>query len=80
MLDFELLSILSQRIDVSKQIASIKANNNMSILQINRWKEVLDSRMNSAEKLGISPEFIQKIMEQIHTESVRVQDKIIKES
>ena len=80
MLDLELLSILSQRIDVSKQIASIKANNNMSVLQINRWQEVLDSRMNSAEKLGISPEFIQKIMEQIHTESVRVQDKIIKES
>ena len=79
-LDFELLSILSQRIEVSKQIATIKADNNMSVLQINRWQEVLNSRMNNAEKLGMSTEFVQKIMEDIHTESVRVQDEILKES
>ena len=80
MLDQELLAILSQRIDVSKQIALIKADNNLSVLQINRWQEVLESRLHIAKELGISLEFVQKIMEQIHTESVRVQNDILKES
>ena len=76
-LDSELLSILSQRLDIVKQIAEIKINNNLTVLQLGRWQEVLNNRIDIATNMGLSAEFTQKLLEQIHTESVRIQEKIM---
>ena len=76
-LDSELLSILSQRLDIVKQIAEIKINNNLTVLQLGRWQEVLNNRIDIAGNMGLSAEFTQKLLEHIHTESVRIQDEIM---
>ncbi len=76
LLDDELLNILSQRSDVSRKIAEIKLHNNLPILQLDRWKNLLQDHLSEAEKKHLSPEFIRKIFETIHSESVRLQDEI----
>ena len=76
-LDTELLSILNQRLDIVKQIAEIKHSNNLTVLQLDRWQKVLNNRIDVATKMGLSADFVQKLLEQIHTESVRIQEKIM---
>ena len=76
-LDRELLSILSQRLDIVKQIAEIKINNNLTVFQLGRWQEVINNRIDIASKMELSAEFTQKLLEHIHTESVRIQNEIM---
>ena len=72
-LDDELLQTLAKRFEIVRQIAKIKNSNNLSVLQIDRWNEVLNKTICKAEEMKISTDFIRKIMEQIHAESVRIQ-------
>jgi chorismate mutase len=76
-LDNELISILSERMRVSREIGHYKKENNMPILQANRYDEILTKRIAQAIELGMSQEFIKSILEAIHEESVQQQVKII---
>ena len=51
----------------------------MSVLQINRWDKLLKERMQQAEKKGLRGGFVKEIFEQIHEESVSIQDEMLKE-
>ena len=76
--DAEIVSLLAQRMEIVKQLSEVKHRNNMSILQIDRWKDILQSRMQQADKLHLNSDFVKDIFEQIHRESVALQDKIAK--
>ena len=75
-LDDELMQILSQRMKVSEKIAQYKKENNITILQTNRWNEILNRACQRAEKLGLSKEFITKYFDAVHMESISHQTKI----
>ena len=75
-LDDELMQILSQRMKVSEKIAEYKKDNNITILQTNRWNEILNRACQRAEKLGLSKEFITKYFDAVHMESISHQTKI----
>ena len=76
-LDDELMQILSQRMKVAEKIAVYKKENNITILQTNRWNEILNRACQKAEKLGLSKEFITKYFDAVHMESINHQTKII---
>lgn len=75
-LDDELMQILGQRMKVAENIAVYKKENNITILQTNRWNEILDRACQRAEKLGLSKEFITKYFDAVHMESISHQTKI----
>jgi len=75
-LDDELMQILGQRMKVAEKIAVYKKENNITILQTNRWNEILDRACQRAEKLGLSKEFITKYFDAVHMESISHQTKI----
>jgi chorismate mutase len=75
-LDDELMQILGQRMKVSEKIAEYKKENNITILQTNRWNEILNRACQRAEKLGLSKEFITKYFDAVHMESISHQTKI----
>ncbi|MDL2315295.1 bifunctional 3-deoxy-7-phosphoheptulonate synthase/chorismate mutase type II [Bacteroidales bacterium OttesenSCG-928-C19] len=76
-IDKELLHILSKRTDIIRTMAEIKRENNMSVLQINRWNEVLKNVSDLATEIGLDQEFVQHLMSLIHNESIRIQNLII---
>jgi len=76
-LDDELMQILSQRMKVSENIGLYKKENNITILQTNRWNEILDRAVKKGEKLGLSKEFITKYFDAVHMESINHQTKVI---
>jgi chorismate mutase len=77
-LDDELMQILSQRMKVAEKIGQYKKENNITILQTNRWNEILERACNKGEKLGLSKEFITKYFDAVHIESINHQTKVFK--
>ena len=76
-LDIELLDILKRRMDLVKDIGLNKKENNVTILQNNRWLEILKSRTIYAIKNGLNDRFIQKLLKVIHQESIDNQNNIM---
>jgi len=76
-LDDELLQVLGQRIKVAEKIGQYKKDNNITILQTNRWNEILDRAFAKSDKLGLSREFITKYLDAVHMESINHQNKIM---
>src|SRR6186997_190477 len=65
-LDDELMQILGQRMKISEKIGEYKKNNNITILQTNRWNEILQRAVQKGESLGLSKEFITKYFDAMH--------------
>jgi chorismate mutase len=76
-LDDELLTILGQRIKIAEKIGEYKKQNNITILQTNRWNEILERAFAKGDKLGLSKEFITKYFDAVHMESINHQNKIM---
>ena len=76
-LDDELMQILSQRMKIAEKIGEYKKNNNITILQTNRWNEILERAFNRGDKIGLSKEFITKYFDAVHMESINHQNKIM---
>jgi chorismate mutase len=76
-LDDELMQIVSQRMKIAEKIGEYKKNNNITILQTNRWNEILHRAIQKGEMLGLSKEFITKYFDAMHMESINHQNKIM---
>lgn len=76
-LDDELMTILGQRMKIADKIGEYKKNNNITILQTNRWNEILEKAFAKGDKLGLSKEFITKYFDAIHLESINHQNNVM---
>lgn len=75
-IDQQLLKLLSQRMEISRQIGAIKHQNNMPIFQPQRWEQVLAQQQKAGAALGLDDHFVKEIAEKIHRESLRMQEEI----
>lgn len=78
-LDQKLLELLSKRMSVSEKIAIFKKENGLSIVQTDRYHDILIKRIAEAVSMNMNPEFMRKVLEAIHEESVRVQLDVFNE-
>lgn len=76
-LDDELMQLLGQRMKIADAIGEFKRSNNITILQTNRWNEILDRAFTKGEGLGLSKEFITKYFDAVHMESINHQNRIM---
>jgi len=77
-IDNQIFELLSQRFEISKQIALFKKENNIPILQIDRWDAVCEKRLAQARELGMDADFVQNFLKLLHDASIKRQEKIIK--
>ncbi len=75
--DDQLLELLSQRFRICREIGQYKKEHNMTVLQTERYNEILDKRGAQGALCGMSEEFVKTIFEAIHEESVHQQLEII---
>ena len=76
-IDTELLSLLSKRMQLSREIGNYKKEHGLSVLQAQRYNELLDNRARKGEELSLDPDFVKAVLRTIHDESVRIQIDII---
>jgi len=79
-LDDELLEVLSSRMKIVQQIGEYKKDNQVTILQINRWDQIVNNRVAVGSKSGLKEEFVRDIFDAIHTASIKEQTRIMNES
>jgi chorismate mutase len=76
-LDTELMEILSARTEIVDQIALYKKTNNVMALQIDRWSQMMNMRLSTAQKLKLNETFVKILFQLIHEDSVRQQTEMI---
>lgn len=76
-LDGQLLELLAKRMRVSTEIGIFKKEHDMTIVQTDRYDEILTKRIAEATEMKMNPEFMRVVLEAIHEESVRVQLDIL---
>ena len=78
-LDDEILKLLSRRMEAAEGIGRIKRENNVMILQVSRWNQVVERVLARSEELGLSQDFLKIILEAIHIESINKQNHVMKQ-
>lgn len=76
-IDNQLMELLAKRMQVCREIGHYKKEHNITVLQASRYNEILEKRGVQGTLTGMSPEFVAKVFESIHEESVRQQVEII---
>ena len=75
--DNNLIQELAKRMRIAREIGTYKKEHDMTILQTGRYNEILEKRGSQGSLCGMDSEFIKKVFEAIHEESVRQQMEII---
>lgn len=75
--DSKLIQVLGERMRIADEIGMLKKENNVSVLQGKRWKEVLEKMKTEGLPENLGEEFILKLFRAIHQESIVHQEKII---
>ncbi len=76
-LDFQMIDMMEHRFKLVDEIGKLKKENNVIILQLERWKKIIESRLKYANQDHISKEFLLKILQMIHKESIQRQNNIM---
>jgi chorismate mutase len=76
-IDEDIIRTMGKRMEVIEKIGEYKRDNNVTILQIERWLEILRTRTDWGEAHGFSADFIKKLCQLVHKESIRKQTDIM---
>jgi chorismate mutase len=76
--DKELFNILEERMKVAVEIGAYKKANDITVLQPERWQEILDKTIEQGKAHDLSSEFVTKVFTAIHQESINKQTKLMK--
>ena len=71
------MTLIGQRMKLADKIGIYKRENNITILQTNRWNDILERAYDKGEELGLSKEFITRYFDAVHLESINHQNKIM---
>ncbi len=76
-LDNDLLELLAKRMALSTQIGEYKRDNNVTILQVAHWKQLIETSISKAGQLNLPKDFIKGLYQLIHDESIRRQTNVM---
>ena len=79
-LDREIIEAIASRMKLVDEIGDYKKDNNVTIFQLERWKEILKTRPGWGKSLLLNENFVEDLYKIIHDESIRVQTEIMKKS
>ncbi len=77
-MDAEVVDLLGKRMELVEKLGRIKGENNMPVYQIDRWREIVDTRTQWGAKNGLDAEFILKLFGLIHDKSIQTQIDLLK--
>ncbi len=78
-IDSRIMELLAERMSVARKIGEYKRARSMSVVQRERFNELLMLAEAKAEEMGVSRRFIHQIFSAIHEESVRQQIALTEE-
>jgi chorismate mutase len=76
-IDFQLIELVASRMNISEKMGEYKFKNNVAVLQMERWLEILRTRSDHGTARNMEPAFIERLMTLLHQESIRIQTAIL---
>ncbi|HEU5161682.1 MAG TPA: chorismate mutase [Thermoanaerobaculia bacterium] len=76
-LDEEIVQKLAARMKIAEKIGHYKRENNVTILQVNRWEEIVRTRGAIGRAMGLDEGFLRDMLRLIHHESIQVQTRVM---
>ncbi len=76
-IDRELLEVLAARMAVVEKLGDYKRENNVAVLQLDRWKQLHTNRATMGKSLNLYPELVEEMFKLIHMESIRKQTEVM---
>ncbi len=76
-IDQELINAFSRRMQVVERIGEFKHDHGVTILQIDRWLEILRTRTAAGESLGLERDLVVELCQLLHKASIRKQTEVM---
>lgn len=76
-LDDRIFELLGERMQLSEDVGQFKRDNNITILQAEHWKKIIEKRIAQRAEFSLTRQFVKQFMDSIHQESIRHQTKIM---
>jgi chorismate mutase len=76
-IDHQLIELVASRMKISERIGEYKCRNGVTVFQLERWLDILRTRMEHGINEGLDREFVGNLIRMIHEESMRCQDRVI---
>lgn len=76
-IDKSIIRLLGERMRIIQEVAAIKKDQNISIYQEKRWQELLGQHIETGKNEGLNINFILKIFDSIHLESIDKQIGVV---
>lgn len=72
-IDSKIIALLAQRMKVVSRVGEYKKKNNMEAHQPDRFRQVLQSKVDMGGKLGLNRKLIEKIYHAIHEAALEIE-------
>jgi len=72
-IDKDVISLFAKRMGIAREIGQYKKENNITIFQSDRWENIIKSRISEGTDKGLSEDFMESLLNNIHSESIRSQ-------
>ena len=76
-IDDALIKNFFKRMEMIRKIGILKKGNQVTILQVERWKKIEEHYMTEGRALGLSESFLSELLTLIHDESMRIQYEVM---
>lgn len=76
-IDVELLHLIAKRMEISREIGEVKKEKGLTVFQPYRYSETMERFAEHSEAHRVDSETIKAIFEVIHSESIRLQLRIV---
>ena len=79
-LDDDIMQKMANRMKISEKIGQYKKENNVTILQVQRWEEIIQTRVAMSKAMGLDEGFTRELLRLVHHESIQVQTKVMNQT
>jgi chorismate mutase len=76
-LDADIIDLLGKRMAIAREMGALKKEDGITIFQLDRWKEILESREAWGQAALLTETFLTAYLEAIHKESIRAQNGVM---
>jgi chorismate mutase len=76
-IDGYIIELLCERMGISEEIGEFKKGHHLAIHQAERWSQIVKRALQKGKTGGLTEDFILKLFQQIHNESIIHQSKVM---
>jgi chorismate mutase len=79
-IDDDIIHKLAARMAIIEKIGQFKREHNVTILQVDRWEKIIQSRSSAASSIGLREDFVYDLLRLLHREAIQLQERVMNQT